>query len=203
MALQELVWVFTYVPSGQGFRSTQARPRCCRGAAAQLRPPIPQRGSPVRPGLDRHSPGRPGLAGVAAPHTSGPPLQSRGSLPGRSRSGMQPALRITEARAPGLRELGRSAGPPPAADGEDGLSRVSARSSGHGEFRSRAAATRSAVEPTCLSRQAAPSRVAQGVGAPGTRLMTTRYPHRIRKSQKNKMPPARPQAVLDSSTYRF
>ena len=39
MALQEIVWVFTYVPSGQGFRSTQARPRCCSGAAAQLRPP--------------------------------------------------------------------------------------------------------------------------------------------------------------------
>ena len=38
--------------------------------------------SPVRPGLDCYSPGRPGLAWTAAPHTSGVHLQSRGSLPG-------------------------------------------------------------------------------------------------------------------------
>ena len=96
------------MPSGQGLRSTQARPRgvvdgpwltkeesaigvfalrsasCCSQRKTGCGSPIPQ-GSPVHPGLNRHSPGRPGLAWAAAPHTSGLRLQSRG-FPARTAS---------------------------------------------------------------------------------------------------------------------
>ena len=136
----------------------------------------------------------PSRPGVSQPWTAGPRVGRRShtsagltckvaaSLPGRPRGGMkQPASRITEARAPGLREPGRSAVPPGDGGRRGVFEPCLGQTGGHGEFRSRATATRSAVEPTCLSR--APCRVAQFVGSPGT-VMTTRYPHRIRKSRK-------------------
>jgi hypothetical protein len=154
----------------------QARPRCCSGAAARLRhPPSPNGGlrsvqtwivtvldgrasrgpslhTPAKTlGAHRLAPVRKREAIYSSPRA--PHLQSRGSLPGRSRNGMeQPASRITEARAPGLREPGRSAVPQDSGGRRGLFEPCLGQAGGHGEFRSRATATRSAVEPTCLSR---------------------------------------------------
>jgi hypothetical protein len=127
IALQEIVWVFTCIPSGQGFASR----RLIHAAVVALRPGCgaPHQGvsGPSRPELA--SPGRPGLAWAVAPHTSGPHLQSRES-PARIDSAVEWSSLLRESRRRGHRDFASRGGPlcnRATADGEDCLSRVSAK----------------------------------------------------------------------------
>jgi hypothetical protein len=121
-----------------------------------------------------------------ATHQRASPAKSRFPCPDGLPVGWSRLLR--ESRRRGHRDFASRGGPPchEGGGGRRGLFEPClGQAGGHGEFRSRAKATRSAVEPKCLSRAGCsiPSRVECWFTR--NRFMTIRYPHRIRKSHKN------------------